>query len=92
MELSSGRTPTVSRQAPGGPIRRNPFGAALASHSKFKPFTPVPGPDLAISVRIIKRGAVGKRSSFRCHSSVVPENRSGTAARTRDPEQERGES
>jgi len=30
---------------------------ALATHSKFKPFASVPGPDLAISVRIITRPA-----------------------------------
>jgi 3-isopropylmalate dehydrogenase len=30
---------------------------ALALHSKFKPFAKVPGPDLAISVRIITRAA-----------------------------------
>lgn len=34
--------------------------AALATHSKFKPFTTVPGPDLAISVRIITRQAARK--------------------------------
>jgi isocitrate dehydrogenase (NAD+) len=34
--------------------------AALATHSKFKPFTAVPGPDLAISVRIITRQAARK--------------------------------
>jgi isocitrate dehydrogenase (NAD+) len=34
--------------------------AALATHSKFKPFTAVPGPDLAISVRIITRNAARK--------------------------------
>ena len=34
--------------------------AALAAHSKFKPFTTVPGPDLAISVRIITRQAARK--------------------------------
>ncbi len=34
--------------------------AALATHSKFKPFTSVPGPDLAISVRIITRAAARK--------------------------------
>src|ERR1039457_6841894 len=34
--------------------------AALATHSKFKPFTTVPGPDLAISVRIITRNAARK--------------------------------
>jgi 3-isopropylmalate dehydrogenase len=33
---------------------------ALASHSKFKPFTAIPGPDLAISVRIITRAAARK--------------------------------
>ena len=31
--------------------------AALSTHPKFKPFTSVPGPDLAISVRIITRSA-----------------------------------
>jgi 3-isopropylmalate dehydrogenase len=30
---------------------------ALATHSKFKPFANVPGPDLAISVRIVTRAA-----------------------------------
>ena len=34
--------------------------AALATHSKFKAFTSVPGPDLAISVRIITRPAARK--------------------------------
>jgi isocitrate dehydrogenase (NAD+) len=34
--------------------------AALATHSKFKPFAAVPGPDLAISVRIITRQAAHK--------------------------------
>ena len=34
--------------------------AALATHSKFKPFAAVPGPDLAISVRIITRNAAHK--------------------------------
>ena len=40
--------------------------AALATHSKFKPFTSVPGPDLAISVRIITRDAARKicRAAF----------------------------
>jgi len=34
--------------------------AALSTHSKFKPFVGVPGPDLAISVRIITRAAARK--------------------------------
>src|SRR5437660_10640511 len=34
--------------------------AALATHSKFKPFIAVPGSDLAISVRIITRNAARK--------------------------------
>src|SRR6201998_30403 len=34
--------------------------AALASHPKFKPFLPVAGPDLAISVRIVTRRAAHK--------------------------------
>ena len=34
--------------------------AALATHSKFKPFSSIPGPDLAISVRIITRAAAQK--------------------------------
>ena len=34
--------------------------AALATHSKFKPFASVPGTDLAISVRIITRAAARK--------------------------------
>ncbi len=34
--------------------------AALATHSKFKPFASVPGADLAISVRIITRNAARK--------------------------------
>jgi isocitrate dehydrogenase (NAD+) len=34
--------------------------AALATHSKFKPFAAVPGPDLAISIRIITRNAARK--------------------------------
>ncbi|HEV2470514.1 MAG TPA: isocitrate/isopropylmalate family dehydrogenase [Candidatus Sulfotelmatobacter sp.] len=36
--------------------------AALATHSKFKPFANVPGADLAISVRIITRAAARKIS------------------------------
>jgi len=31
--------------------------AALATHGKFKPFADVPGPDIAISVRVITRSA-----------------------------------
>jgi len=40
--------------------------AALATHAKFKPFTEVPGSDLAISVRIITRNAARKicRAAF----------------------------
>jgi 3-isopropylmalate dehydrogenase len=40
--------------------------AALATHSKFKPFASVAGPDLAISVRIITRAAARKicRAAF----------------------------
>jgi len=40
--------------------------AALATHSKFKPFASVPGPDLAISVRVITRAAARKicRAAF----------------------------
>ena len=34
-----------------------PVRMALASHPKFKPFSSVPGPDLAVSVRIITRAA-----------------------------------
>ncbi len=34
--------------------------AALATHPKFKPFASTPGPDLAISVRIITRNAARK--------------------------------
>src|SRR5580765_3117603 len=34
--------------------------AGLATHSKFKPFAHVPGPDIAISVRIITRNAARK--------------------------------
>src|SRR5579859_3602922 len=34
--------------------------AALATHAKFKPFTSTPGPDLAVSVRIITRNAARK--------------------------------
>ena len=34
--------------------------SALATHSKFKPFASVPGPDMAISVRIITRNAARK--------------------------------
>jgi len=34
--------------------------AALATHPKFKPFAATPGPDLAISVRIITRAAARK--------------------------------
>jgi isocitrate dehydrogenase (NAD+) len=34
--------------------------ASLATHAKFKPFSIVPGPDLAISVRIITRWAARK--------------------------------
>lgn len=40
--------------------------AALAMHSKFKPFASVPAPDLAISIRIITRPAARKicRAAF----------------------------
>ncbi len=38
----------------------DPVRAALATHSKFKPFGNVPGADLAISVRIITRPAARK--------------------------------
>jgi 3-isopropylmalate dehydrogenase len=40
--------------------------AALATHSKFKPFASVPGADLAISVRIVTRPAARKigRAAF----------------------------
>jgi isocitrate dehydrogenase (NAD+) len=40
--------------------------AALATHSKFEPFAEIPGPDLAISVRIITRNAARKicRAAF----------------------------
>jgi 3-isopropylmalate dehydrogenase len=34
--------------------------AALATHSKFKPFAGTPGPDLAVSVRIVTRSAAHK--------------------------------
>jgi isocitrate dehydrogenase (NAD+) len=34
--------------------------SALATHAKFKPFIDIPGPDLAISVRIITRQAAHK--------------------------------
>jgi len=34
--------------------------SALATHAKFKPFVDIPGPDLAISVRIITRKAAHK--------------------------------
>ncbi len=37
-----------------------PVRAALATHAKFKPFADTPGPDLAISVRIITRAASHK--------------------------------
>lgn len=37
-----------------------PVRTALATHAKFKPFSLVPGPDLAISVRIITREAARK--------------------------------
>jgi isocitrate dehydrogenase (NAD+) len=37
-----------------------PVRAALATHAKFKPFIGTPGPDLAISVRIITRAAARK--------------------------------
>ena len=37
-----------------------PVRAALATHSKFRPFASVAGPDLAISVRIITRNAARK--------------------------------
>jgi isocitrate dehydrogenase (NAD+) len=40
---------------PPDPVRK-----ALATHPKFKPFATVPGPDLAISVRIITRQAARK--------------------------------
>ena len=35
----------------------DPVRLALASHPKFKPFSSVPGPDLAVSVRIVTRAA-----------------------------------
>ncbi len=40
--------------------------SALATHAKFKPFVDIPGPDLAISVRIITRKAAHKicRAAF----------------------------
>jgi len=40
--------------------------AALATHPKFKPFAETPGPDLAVSVRIITRSAARKicRAAF----------------------------
>ena len=40
--------------------------SALATHPKFRPFAAVPGPDLAISVRIITRNAAHKicRAAF----------------------------
>ena len=37
-----------------------PVRAALATHAKFKPFAATPGPDLALSVRIITRPAARK--------------------------------
>jgi isocitrate dehydrogenase (NAD+) len=37
-----------------------PLRTALATHAKFKPFIGTPGPDLAISVRIITRAAARK--------------------------------
>ncbi len=37
-----------------------PVQAALATHPKFKPFAGIPGPDLALSVRIITRPAARK--------------------------------
>jgi isocitrate dehydrogenase (NAD+) len=40
---------------------------ALATHSKFKPFKEVPGPDLAVSTRIFSRGAcrhIAERAFF----------------------------
>jgi 3-isopropylmalate dehydrogenase len=37
-----------------------PVRAALATHPKFKPFANTPGPDMAISVRIITRRAAHK--------------------------------
>ena len=37
-----------------------PVRAALATHAKFKPFVPVAGADLAISVRIVTRQAAHK--------------------------------
>ena len=42
-----------------------PVRAALTMHSKFKPFVGIPGPDLAISVRIITRPAARKI----CHAA-----------------------
>jgi isocitrate dehydrogenase (NAD+) len=43
-----------------------PVRTALATHAKFKPFTDVAGADLAVSVRIITRGAAYKicRAAF----------------------------
>ena len=37
-----------------------PVRAALSTHPKFKPFVGIPGPDLALSVRIITRPAARK--------------------------------
>ena len=43
-----------------------PVRAALSTHPKFKPFVGIPGPDLALSVRIITRPAARKicRAAF----------------------------
>jgi isocitrate dehydrogenase (NAD+) len=43
-----------------------PVRAALASHSKFKPFAAVPGNELAVSVRVITRAAAERiaRAAF----------------------------
>lgn len=42
-----------------------PVRAALSIHPKFKPFAAIPGPDLAVSVRIITRPAARKI----CHAA-----------------------
>ena len=51
--------------------------AALSTHPKFKPFTSVPGPDLAISVRIITRecGAQNLQSRLRVGQTNTPTSR-----------------
>jgi len=66
MWSSSGRTQKAFMQEWNGPTRPEQVRAALATHPKFEPFAETPGPDLAVSVRIITRSAARKicRAAF----------------------------